>query len=63
MHEAVDSLFIEPIQPSTAMGYIGGRHRALAALHAGVHLVPVQLWDDPPLAARLGAGLWGRRDG
>lgn len=59
--QAVRSLFSEPIQPSTEIGYIGGRHRALAAVHAGVHIVPVQLWDTPSLAARLGDRLRGHR--
>lgn len=58
--QAVRSLFLEPIQPSPEIGYIGGRHRALAALHAGVHLMPVELWETPSLAARLGQRFRGQ---
>ena len=46
--DALRSLFLEPIQPSLEVGgYIGGRHRALAVLHAGVRRIPVVRWHAP----------------
>ena len=59
--DAVRSLFLEPIQPSAEIRYVGGRHRALAVLHAGVHLVPVELWETPHRIAWSGGPARGTR--
>ncbi|MEU8003674.1 hypothetical protein AB0B66_21160 [Catellatospora sp. NPDC049111] len=49
--EALDSLFLDPIEPDreiTGVGYVSGRHRAQAMLDAGVRRTIMAIWDFPP---------------
>ncbi|GIF75640.1 hypothetical protein [Asanoa siamensis] len=44
--EALESLFIEPMEPNPEVGYVNGRHRAKAMIDAGVRRALVIRYDD-----------------